>query len=85
MNSDKDIDIPWWQKLLALAAVAVIGVVVLLGINLLSNLGSGGSGGSAGRSYSCDTRFDPTACPEPTYDQTIEESKAYPDATPYDY
>ena len=33
---------------------------------------------------SCETRFDSTSCPEPDYGQSIEESKKYPDATPYD-
>lgn len=72
------------EKFIALAVVAVIALVAVIVLGLVTRSSNGGDGDAAG-SYSCDTRFDATACPEPSYDQTIEESKAYPDATPYDY
>jgi len=79
-TSKDTIEISNLQKFLALAGVSVILIAIVVFGSSRAN------SKNIEPSYnSCETRYDPTPCPEPDYSSTIEESKKYSDDTSEDH
>jgi len=68
------------QKFLALAGVSAILIALVVFGSSRAN-----SRNIEPSFNSCETRYDPTPCPEPDHGSTIEESKKYSDDTPEEH
>lgn len=79
-NSDKDEELSNFQAFIALAVVFLLFIGVFLLFAHFSD------NGEVNNNFgSCDTRLDPTACPEPDYEPSNEELRNQPDAEPPEY
>lgn len=71
----EDIDIPFYQKVIALFVVSIIAIIIFfIGSALLNRGNTDETSGYA----TCDSRFDPTACPEPDYDEWLKDNPDLP-------
>ncbi len=73
MNDKKDEELTNLQKFLALCVIVIIVIIICVIYAVIT-------GNRSDDSFHCDTNYNPTPCPEPDYDQEVEDTvRQYPD------